>query len=127
MALWQEKDFSGRSQGHRRWSSASGAAEGAGGSALTGALGGSTDKGDQQGGKQGGAKEMPQETLERLSARDQLRTRARLDTVWEHSLMTKNHLTLERAKKIAYIRGNSREGGTGADEEIMLSEIDVLE
>eukprot|EP00983_Pelagomonas_calceolata_P017454 546753-Pelagomonas_calceolata.AAC.1 len=56
------------------------------GSASTGALWGSTDKGGQQGGKQSGAKEMPQEMLERLSARDQLRTRAQLGTVWEHFL-----------------------------------------
>eukprot|EP00983_Pelagomonas_calceolata_P078221 1154194-Pelagomonas_calceolata.AAC.2 len=36
---------------------------------------------------------------------------------------TKNRLALERAKKIAYIRGNSQEGSTGADKEIVLSEV----
>jgi hypothetical protein len=40
---------------------------------------------------------------------------------------TKNRLVLERVKKIAVIRGNSKEGGRGADEEIMLSAIDVME
>ena len=35
-------------------------------------------------------------------------------------------LALERAKKIAFIRGNSKES-TGADEEVMLSVIDVLD
>ena len=39
---------------------------------------------------------------------------------------TKNRLALERAKKIAFIRGNSKES-TGADEEVMLSVIDVLD
>jgi len=39
---------------------------------------------------------------------------------------TKNRLALERAKKIAYIRGNSS-GSLGADEEILLSEIDVTD
>jgi len=39
---------------------------------------------------------------------------------------TKNHLVLERAQKIAFIRGNSKES-MGADEEIMLSEIDMLD
>ncbi len=38
---------------------------------------------------------------------------------------TKNRLALERAKKIAYIRGNSS-GSMGADQEILLSEIDVM-
>jgi hypothetical protein len=39
---------------------------------------------------------------------------------------TKNRLALERAKKLAFIRGNSK-GSTGADEEVMLSVIDVLD
>jgi hypothetical protein len=39
---------------------------------------------------------------------------------------TKNRLALERAQKIAFIRGNSRES-MGADQEIMLSEIDLLD
>ena len=39
---------------------------------------------------------------------------------------TKNRLALERAKKVAYIGGNSRIS-VGADEEILPSEIDVLE
>jgi len=39
---------------------------------------------------------------------------------------TKNRLALERAKKIAVIRGNSKES-TGVDEEVMLSVIDVLD
>ena len=39
---------------------------------------------------------------------------------------TKNRLALERAKKIAVIKGNSKES-TGADEEVMLSVIDVLD
>jgi len=39
---------------------------------------------------------------------------------------TKNRLALERAKKIAYIRGNSS-NSLGADHEILLSEIDVLD
>ena len=39
---------------------------------------------------------------------------------------SKNRLALERAKKIAFIRGNSCQN-LGADQEIMLSEIDVLE
>ena len=46
----------------------------------------------------------------------------------KHSIFskTKNRLALERAKKIAFIRGNSKES-TGADEEVMLSVIDVLD
>ena len=39
---------------------------------------------------------------------------------------TKNQLALERAKKIAFIRGNSQ-GSFGPDEEILLSAIDVLD
>jgi hypothetical protein len=39
---------------------------------------------------------------------------------------TKNRLALERAQKIAFIRGNSRES-MEAYQEIMLSEIDVLD
>eukprot|EP00983_Pelagomonas_calceolata_P064448 1148128-Pelagomonas_calceolata.AAC.1 len=99
MALWQEKALHQQEQ-----------------------QGGSTDKGGQQGGKQSGAKETPQETLERLSARNQLHTRALFGNIFSK---IKNRLALQRAKKIAYIWGSSREGGTGADEEIMLSEIDV--
>ena len=38
----------------------------------------------------------------------------------------KNCLALEQAKEIAFIRNNS-EGSTGADEEVMLSVIDVLD
>jgi len=38
----------------------------------------------------------------------------------------KNRLMLEHAQKIAFIRGNSKES-MGADEEIMLSEIDMLD
>eukprot|EP00983_Pelagomonas_calceolata_P084167 1156307-Pelagomonas_calceolata.AAC.3 len=113
--------LSGRRQGHRRWELSIKSSRG---SRRCRSIGGNTDKGDQQGGKQSGAKEMPQETLESLSAHD-LVTRAQLVTVREHFL--KNRLALERAKMIAYIRGISREGGTGADEEIMLTEIDVLE
>jgi len=39
---------------------------------------------------------------------------------------TKDQLALERAKKIAYIRRNSS-GSMGADQEILLSEIDVMD
>jgi len=40
---------------------------------------------------------------------------------------TKNRLALERAKKLAYIRTNGSQRTLGADEEIQLSVIDVLD
>jgi hypothetical protein len=46
--------------------------------------------------------------------------------LWKAAGDSKPLQALERAKKIAYIRGNSR-NNVGANEEIMLSEIDVLE
>ena len=39
---------------------------------------------------------------------------------------TKNRLVLERTQKIVFIWGNSKES-MGADEEIVLSEIDMLD
>lgn len=38
-----------------------------------------------------------------------------------------NIFSKTKNQKIAYVRGNSREGGFGPDEEIMLSAIDVLD
>jgi len=40
---------------------------------------------------------------------------------------TKNRLALEKAKKLAYIRANGSKRTLGADEEIQLSIIDVLD
>ncbi len=42
------------------------------------------------------------------------------------NIFSKNRLGLERAKKIVYIRGNSS-GSMGADQEILLSEIDAMD